>query len=133
MRVKATELRILTSRILVRPDPLPEKIGMIIIPLQDHAREKHHQKQQITFGTVIAVGPGMKTKDGGRWPMSGVKPGDRVLFKYAEGSYKLQLDVDVEDDEGNIRTVEDVLHLVIRDGFLEGVVELDDDDSKAAE
>lgn len=132
MSHKATELRILTSRLLVRPDPLPEKIGMIIIPLQDHAREKHHAKQKITFGTVIAVGPGMKTKDGGRWPLSGVKPGDRVLFNYAEGSYKLKLDVDYEDEEtGEIKTAEDVPHLVIRDSFLEGVIE--DDEDKAAE
>lgn len=131
MRVKATELRILTSRLLVRPDPLPEKIGMIIIPLQDHAREKHHQKQKITFGTVIAVGPGMKTKDGGRWPTTGVKPGDRVLFQYAEGSYRLKLDVDYEDDDGNIRTAEDVPHLVIRDSFLEAVIE--DDEEQAAQ
>jgi co-chaperonin GroES (HSP10) len=132
MRHKATELRILTSRILVRPDPLPEKIGMIIIP--DNVREKHQAKQPITFGTVIAVGPGLKTKDGGRWPMSGVKPGDRVIFKYAEGSYKLKLDMDVEDEEtGEVRTIEDVLHFVIRDSFLEGVVELDEDGNQAAE
>lgn len=130
MRHKATELRILTSRILVRPDPLPEKIGLIIIP--DTVREKHQAKQPITFGTVIAVGPGMKTKDGGRWPMSGVKPGDRVLFKYAEGSYKLRLDVDYEDEEtGEIRTAEDVPHLVIRDGFLEAVIELDEEEQAA--
>jgi co-chaperonin GroES (HSP10) len=129
MRIKANEIRVLTSRILVRPDPLPERIGLIIIP--DNVREKHQAKQPITFGTVIAVGPGKKTKAGGRWPMSDVKPGDRVLFKYAEGSYKRWLDVEYEDDDGNIKIAEDVLHYFIRDDFLEGVVE--DDEEEAAQ
>jgi co-chaperonin GroES (HSP10) len=114
VRCKAHELRPLGSRILVRPDRAPEKHGLIIIP--PTAQEKHHERQRVHFATVVAIGPGMKTAVGGRWPMPAIKPGDRVLFTH-EGGYGLLL----EDDDGN-----EVLYVMTRDSFIVAVFEDDE-------
>lgn len=111
----AKAVRPVSSRILVRPDPLATTVGSIIIP--ESVREKHASKQQRIIGTVVAVGPGMPMANGCRWPMPDVKPGDRILFA-PDGSYKLKLDVEHEDG-----IEEDVPHLMIRDTFVDGVLE----------
>lgn len=100
----------LSSRILVRPDPEATHVGLIEIP--QTAREKHTEKNRLRFGTVVALGPGMLMKNGERWRMPDVKPGDRILYSH-EGAYKIKLEV----------AGEDVLHHSIRDTFVAGVVE----------
>ena len=65
-------ITLLGARILVRPDPIEDKIGLIFIP--DNA------KKPAATGVVAAMGPGMLCKDGTRWPMPDIKPGDRVVF-----------------------------------------------------
>jgi chaperonin GroES len=84
--------RPLGTRLLIRPDDPDERSkGGIIIP--DAAKVRPAQ------GTIIATGPGMLMKTGGRWPMPG-KPGDKVVYsKFAGQEVKL----------------DGVLHLVVRD------------------
>jgi co-chaperonin GroES (HSP10) len=65
-------LTLLGARVLVKPDPPESHYGRIIIP--DSA------KKHPGTGVVVALGPGMLCKDGTRWPMPDVKPGDRVVF-----------------------------------------------------
>jgi co-chaperonin GroES (HSP10) len=66
----------LGSRVLVKPDKPDErsKSGLIIIP--DNA------KKPTGTGVVVAMGPGMLKKDGERWPMPDVVPGERVIFDW---------------------------------------------------
>lgn len=92
----ATRLRPLGTRIIVRPDdPETRSKGGIIIP--DTA------KQKPATGTVVAMGPGMLMKTGGRWPMPDVSEGDKVIYlKYA----------------GTEMKIEGVVHLVVRDDDL---------------
>ena len=72
----------LNDYILVSHDNADEKTaGGIIIP--DTAKEKPQE------GTVIAVGPGRRDRDGNRIAMD-VKKGDRILFgKYAGTEIKI--------------------------------------------
>jgi chaperonin GroES len=68
-----TTFRPISDRILVRPDPEPEKIGLIHIP--ELARKRPSQ------GVVVATGPGWRHVDGTRVP-TGVQPGDKILYTY---------------------------------------------------
>lgn len=106
------QVRPLGSRVLVRPDPLETTIGLIVIP--DDVVEKHASKKPTCTGTIIAVGPGMPLKKGGRRAMSDLKAGDKILYR-DEGAYKLAM----EDTKG-----EDVLHHMIRDEYIECVFEV---------
>jgi co-chaperonin GroES (HSP10) len=55
------------SRILIRPDPLPEKTaGGIIKPQSVRDRER---QRTLRTGVVVGMGPGMPTRKGTRWPM----------------------------------------------------------------
>jgi chaperonin GroES len=63
----------LGARVVLLPEEPPEKIGHIIIP--DNARENMRSMK----GTAVAVGLGMRTKDGKRWPID-VKVGDTVYY-----------------------------------------------------
>lgn len=66
-------LRLFGARVLVRPDnPETKTRGGLFIP--DNA------KKPTNTGVIVAMGPGMLCKDGTRWPMPDVKPGDRVLY-----------------------------------------------------
>jgi chaperonin GroES len=60
------------ARVFVKPDKPADRIGSIIIP--DSA------KKPADTGVVMALGPGMRTKDGGRWPMNGLRRGDHVIY-----------------------------------------------------
>jgi len=66
------KIRALQNIIFVRPDKAPDKIGSIIIP--DSAQGKS------SFGTVVAMGPGLLMADGSISPMPDIKPGDRVVY-----------------------------------------------------
>lgn len=73
-RATTSPMKPLQDRILLRPDK-PEEFtrGGLVIP--EAYREKSGK------ATVLAVGEGMWCKDGTRYPMLGLKPGDRVLFE----------------------------------------------------
>lgn len=61
------------SRVLVRPDkPADQSKGGIWFPQQ--------AKKPTGSGIVLAIGPGMLCKDGTRWPMPDLKPGDHVIY-----------------------------------------------------
>ena len=75
----------LSDRVLVRPDaPLKVSRGGIIIP--DSAQKK------TGFGTIVAMGEGMRTKDGGRWPMPDVAIGARVVYAHSEDWPTIKID-----------------------------------------
>jgi chaperonin GroES len=66
------------DRILVLPDPAPEKTpGGLYIPDRQKYAAGYGKCQS---GRVVAMGPGMLTKRGDRWPMPDVRPGDRIFF-----------------------------------------------------
>lgn len=71
-------LRPIGTKVLIEPDPPAEKIGRILIP--DNAQESQHRREALASGKVVAIGPGMRKKGGGRWPGPDVKVGQRVLY-----------------------------------------------------
>lgn len=69
----------LNDRVLILPDKLPERYGLIHIP-------KGAKQPPPLRGLVLAMGPGMLTKTGGRWPMPPVMPGvDRIVYAFGAG------------------------------------------------
>lgn len=73
MSAPPDSFRPLANRIIVRPDvPAERTKGGLFIPAQ--------AKKATGTGIVLAIGPGMLCKDGERWPMPDIKPGDRVLY-----------------------------------------------------
>lgn len=94
----------LGDRIVIRPDPPPEKIGNIHIP--DSLRNRGSMRQECQRGTVLAMGPGMPTLRGGRWPMPDLKPGDRVVF-FNDGGIKIRI-----GDEDLLSLRDDFVHCV---------------------
>lgn len=101
--------RPLNDRILILPDKLPERYGLIIIPAG--------AKQPLPLrGLVIAMGPGMLMKNGNRWPMPPVTPGvDRIAYAFGAG-----LVVEIDGTR----------YLMIRD---DDVLAVEDREGKAAE
>lgn len=72
-----SQLNPLHNRVVVRRlDPVTQSAGGIIIP--DNVAEKSDR------GTVVAVGPGLRTKEGTLVPMS-VNVDDQVLFPARAG------------------------------------------------
>lgn len=66
------KLEPLSDHVCLQPQEEPEaRIGAVIVP--DTAKERPQR------GTVVAVGPGKRDKDGVRRPLS-VKAGDTVLY-----------------------------------------------------
>ena len=65
-------LRPMGDRVFIKPDEPVEKIGSIFIP--------QTARQKTGTGTIVAMGPGMLRKDGGRWPMPDVPVGARVIY-----------------------------------------------------
>lgn len=93
----------LSDRVVILPKEPPDKIGLIVIP--DSVKEDMRSLE----GTVVAVGPGMRKKTGGRWPMPDIKEGDHVFYgpKYGATSFKLN----------------GVVHLVMREDYIHAVKE----------
>ena len=94
------KIKPLKDRVLVEPAKEADlvKKGGIIIP--DAAKEKPQE------GTVIAVGPGKRDKDGKLIPMD-VKKGDKVLMPKYGGS-----DVKIDDKEYKIISEEDIVAII---------------------
>ncbi len=67
------------SKVLILRDKAADTAGSLVIP-----ESSRKPRENITTGTVIAVGPGSIGKKGQRVPCS-VKPGDRVLFGFNDG------------------------------------------------
>lgn len=100
--------RPMADRILLRPDLPPEKIGLILLA----QATQHALKAQIDRGTVLAIGPGMLTKDGERWPMPDIEVGDCLVY-YLEGAVQVKL------EEGTFLSIRDDFALAtIKDGEL---------------
>src|SRR5690348_9656175 len=77
-RSRLMRLHPLQGRVLIRrAEPEMKSAGGIFIP--DSVREKPVE------GEIVAVGPGVRRKDGTPAPMD-VKPGDRVLFATWSGT-----------------------------------------------
>lgn len=79
--IPRNSFRPLQQYILVRPDPLSEMIGSIVVP--DPNRAHHQGDGVLTSGTVVAVGPGdliLKGARRGDYAPVGCRPGDRVLY-----------------------------------------------------
>jgi co-chaperonin GroES (HSP10) len=70
--VATIAIRLLGDRVLIRPDAPDEKAGSLFIP--DSA------KKPSGTGVVVAMGPGMLTAVGGRWPMPDCAIGDRIVY-----------------------------------------------------
>lgn len=67
----------LGDRIFVKADAAPEKVGNLFIPSAAAAKLR---REVGCTGIVRHIGPGMLTKNGGRWPMPDVRIGDRVIY-----------------------------------------------------
>ena len=78
----------INDRLVVLPDPVPEKAGLIHIP--DSAREA--QLRDNHTGRIVAFGPGMLCKDGSRWPMPDAQIGDRIVYGPRQGTIKITVD-----------------------------------------
>jgi chaperonin GroES len=90
-----TTFRPLNHNVLVKPDPLVKKSkGGLWLP-----DSRVDRKNELRTGTLLAVGNGMHTVDGGRWPMpdgKGILPnaiGRTVFYYLAEGTVT-ELDID---------------------------------------
>jgi len=96
----AIKIRPLGDRVLVerKEEAENKSAGGIIIP--DTAKEKP------TEGTVLAVGPGKRLKDGALMPPN-VKKGDRILYGKWSGS-----EVKVDGKEYLIVNEEDIYGIV---------------------
>lgn len=82
-------LRLIGGKVLIEVEPAPDRLrpdSVIIIP--EMARDKKREERW-NVGRVVAMGPGMKVavrpkwKPGApyRWPMPGVRVGDRVVYR----------------------------------------------------
>jgi chaperonin GroES len=88
-----------SDRCLVKPDDAATvSKGGILIP--ESARTK---REEATRGTMLAKGPGVLTKTGGRFPMIEAEVGDVVLYRkgagrlvdFADGSFLVVREDDI--------------------------------------
>jgi len=94
-----TKLRPLADRVLVKREKEEEKtFGGIILP--DTAKQKQE------MGTVIAVGPGKKDKDGKTIEIS-VKAGDTIMWDKYGGQ-----EVTIDEEEFVIVKSDDIIAIV---------------------
>lgn len=73
----------LGNYIAVRPDPLPEAIGSIILPDAHRDRALHNGDGVLSKGTVVAVGKGdliLRGPNAGQYVPCEVQVGDRVIY-----------------------------------------------------
>jgi len=104
-------IRPIRNRIVILPDPMKTKIGSIWIPDNAKVKEKLHT------GVVVAMGPGMWTKDGNLWPMPDIELGQRVFY-FPAGGTKVRQPALIDG-----RWVDDVEHDIVVDGNLSAVIE----------
>jgi len=98
-------IRPLHDWLLVKMDPIPEKVGSLFTVHGDRVRQ----------AVVLSVGPGRVRSDGGRIPV-GVEKGERVAFyrenlEHQQGKQLVAMLKDLGDDLGLIRA-SDILFVV---------------------
>lgn len=100
-----TGYRAIMDRILVRRDPVPERIGSVLLtPAQPRDRHDPHDRIPM-FGTVLQVGPGRRKKEGkGVFKAMDLQPGDRVMVHRITG-----VEVEIDGELLLIMTDDDVL------------------------
>ncbi|MDO4280642.1 MAG: co-chaperone GroES [Peptococcaceae bacterium] len=86
----------LGDKVVVKPAKVEEKTESGII-LPGSAQEKPHQ------GTVVAVGPGLRDKDGNHMPLD-VKEGDRIVYGKFGG-----VDLKYDNEEYVVLSESDIL------------------------
>jgi co-chaperonin GroES (HSP10) len=114
-----TTLRMQTSRVLIRPEKLPEKAGIIIIPAAHRKPQDNYH-----FGTVIAMGPGMSMWKGGYWPMPDGRMAGDVKMPNVIGKKVLYV-----PNASTMVVIDDIPHVVVNDTALHAYF----DDDEAAE
>src|SRR5258708_5510633 len=88
-----------SNRLLIKPDSLAKSVGRIVIPDKENSLDEGRHWSALTCRTakVISVGPGLhlsnpawigyRDKEGNaRWPMHGIKPGMRILYRAWAGN-----------------------------------------------
>jgi len=102
-----SKIRLLHDQLIICPFEPPERTasGRIIIP--EMARER--EREDCLRGIVVAKGPGMRTKDGGRWPMQSYEVGDEICYSTERGGTEIQIN--------------GKRHIVLVDDLVLGVVE----------
>ncbi len=96
--------------ILVRLDPIPEKVGSIVVPDSSQAATN------IRTGTVLRTGPGRWSKNGKKRIPVAVSTGDKVAFfranlEHLQGKQITQLLQEIDKHVGLIRE-DDVLYIL---------------------
>jgi co-chaperonin GroES (HSP10) len=94
------DLRPLGDWVLVRLDPLPEKVGTIFVT--------GSSAERLRTATVKLVGPGRRCANGMRRVPIGVVPGERVAFwrehlEHQQGKQLMGVLAELGDDLGLIR------------------------------
>lgn len=115
-----------SNRLLIKPEPLARSVGYIAIPDNANALDegRHWSGLRCRTAKVISVGPGLHlsypkwigTRDeegNARWPMHGIKPGMRILYRAWAGN-----DVVVEDESYQVVSVNLVDAILLADGRL---------------
>lgn len=96
-------IRLLQDRVVLLQDEADKKIGRLHLP--ESARRRPRK------GIVRFVGPGLRTKKGGFWPMDErIKPGARVIYHVYAGD-----DIELAGEEFLMMRVTD-LHAVEEEG-----------------
>jgi chaperonin GroES len=116
-----------SNRILIKPDLIKRTVGRIAIPDRENPLDggRHWSGLTCHTATVISVGPGLhlsnprwigyRDQEGNaRWPMHGIKPGMRILYRAWAGN-----DVVVEDEKYQVVSVNLVDAIVTGDGKLD--------------
>jgi co-chaperonin GroES (HSP10) len=88
-----------SNRLLIKPDLIAATVGRIIVPDKENALDGGRHWSGLTCHTakVISVGPGLhlsnprwigyRDQEGNaRWPMHGIKPGMRILYRAWAGN-----------------------------------------------
>jgi chaperonin GroES len=88
-----------SNRLLIVPDPLAKSIGRIALPDRENPLDGGRHWSGLTCRTakVISVGPGLHLSNprwigyrdaegNARWPMHGIKPGMRILYRAWAGN-----------------------------------------------
>jgi co-chaperonin GroES (HSP10) len=96
-------LKMIGSKVIIWTDAKPLKLGSFWLPLNLRDREK------LSVGTVISIGPGYFDKNKNRYVYSEVKPGQRVVFDNTT-----PWPLDVKDPSGKIQSVRLMTELDIK-------------------
>jgi len=97
--MKDSQIKPLFDNVLIKPGKEEEKTASGIV-LPDSAKEKPQ------IGTVMAVGPGIISKDGKKIPMM-VKKGQKVVYKKWGGN-----EIKVQSEEWLLVEQKDILAII---------------------